>query len=329
MSAGRWVVAAAALVMVAGCGTGPRPGSASPGASATTTVSVAVPSPSGVQDPATVPPARGKGCDPRESLRPLGPLPSPAHLPPGSTMARIQRRGHLTVGVNLNTYLLSFQDPVTGQMSGFEVDLAKELARALFEDPNKIVFRSVLSEERKKVIQNHSVDLVVANMTMTCERRKDVSFSTEYYAAGQRVLVSSKSTVESLDELGGKRVCASNSTTSIRTIATWPSRPRAVGAPDDVDCLVMLQQGTVDAISTDDALLAALAAQDPDTKLVGRRFSDEPYGIAVAKDAPDLVRFVNGVLERLRKDGTWARLYQKWLSARLGPASPPKPRYQH
>jgi len=250
-------------------------------------------------------------------------------MPPGSTMAHIQQGGHLIVGVNLNTYLLSFQDPTTGKMSGFEVDLAREIARALFGDPGKVAFRAVTSDQRIPVIRHHTVDLVVANMTMTCERWKQVSFSTEYYEAGQRVLVNSQSKIEGKDQLGGKRVCASNGTTSIRQIATLPSRPKAMGVPDDVDCLVMLQQGTVDAISTDDILLEGLAAQDPDTKLVGPRFTEEPYGIAVATDAPDLVQFVNGVLERLRKDGTWMKLYQKWLYAKFGSASPPAPRYKH
>jgi polar amino acid transport system substrate-binding protein len=90
----------------------------------------------------------------------------------------------------------------------------------------------------------------------------------------------------------------------------------------------MLQQGQVDAVSTDDTILAGLHAQDPDTKLVGPKLTDEPYGVAISKNSPDLVRFVNGVLERMRADGTWAKIYQDNLSALGAPPPPPAAVYQ-
>jgi polar amino acid transport system substrate-binding protein len=82
-------------------------------------------------------------------------------------------------------------------------------------------------------------------------------------------------------------------------------------------------------VSTDDVLLAGLAAQDPNTRVVGEPFTEEPYGIATAKSDTDLVRFVNGVLDRMRHDGTWTRLYQKWLAGPLDAAAlPPTPHYR-
>jgi polar amino acid transport system substrate-binding protein len=159
-------------------------------------------------------------------------------------------------------------------------------------------------------------------MTITCERLQQVDFSSDYFDAGQRVLVLRDSTVTGIGDLGGKKVCATAGSTSIRNIAAAASRPIPVSVADWTDCMVLLQQGQVEAISTDDTILLGMAAQDPTTKLAGDRFTDEPYGIAVNKDANDLLRFVNGVLERIRADGTWAGIYGRWLS---GPVPSPPP----
>jgi len=85
---------------------------------------------------------------------------------------------------------------------------------------------------------------------------------------------------------------------------------------------VLLQQGDVAAISTDDSSLAGLAAQDPWTKIVGPRFSSEPYGLAISRQHSDFVRFVNGVLQQLRANGRWAASYARWVGTPV-PAPPP------
>ena len=93
--------------------------------------------------------------------------------------------------------------------------------------------------------------------------------------------------------------------------------------------LVSIQQDWVDAVSADDSILAGMAAQDPNLEIVGPDLESEPYGIVMNRNDPDLVRFVNGTLERIRADGTWMRLYDHWYSAVLGPvAGPPSPTYR-
>ncbi len=176
------------------------------------------------------------------------------------------------------------------------------------------------------MIREGAVDLVVRTMTMNCERWEQVAFSSEYFTAGQRLLVTRGSPVRSIGDLRGQKVCAAAGSTSIRNIAAAGSTP--VSVVDWTDCLVLLQQNQVVAISTDDSILVGLAGQDPHTRIVGPKFSDEPYGIAVSQSTPELVRFVNAVLERVRADGTWAKLYNRWLTA-LGPvAAPPAARYR-
>jgi polar amino acid transport system substrate-binding protein len=147
-----------------------------------------------------------------------------------------------------------------------------------------------------------------------------------YYDAGQRVLVSRSSPVKSMDDLAGMRVCAAAGSTSIRNIANYKSKPIPVSVQDWTDCVVLLQQGQVDAISTDDTILAGMAQQDPNLQLVGPAFTKEPYGLAISKDAPDLVRFVNGVLDRMRRDGTLSRINATWLKGNAPPV--PSAEYQ-
>lgn len=321
----RVVAVAAALslaVSLAACGGG---GGSLPGHAG----AQPAPRPVGAQDPAAVPSAGAAdtSCDARASFRPSGALPQPGSMPSGSTMARIAARGRLIAGVDQNSYRFGFRDPATGELTGFDVDVAREVARAIFGDPNKIQFRATNSAARIPSLQNGTVDIVVQTMTINCARWKQVSFSTEYFTAGQRILVNKASGIKGIEDLGGKKVCAAAGSTSIANLAASAAKPSPVSVPDWTDCLVMLQQNQVSAVSTDDSILAGLAAQDPNTAVVGRRFSDEPYGIGVKQSSTDLVRFINGVLERMRADGTWNKLYAKWLTA-LGPASPPPAKYR-
>jgi len=287
-----------------------------------------VPEPQGVQDPAKLPApaASGSGaaaCNPyASSRRPTAALPVPGRMPAGSTMAQIQARGTLRVGVDQNTYKFGYRDPASGQIVGFDIDIAHAIAKAIFDDPNKIQFVSITSAQRIPDVVNHTVDLVADTMTVTCDRLRQVAFSTIYYDAGQNVLVRKDSGLTGLADLGGRKVCAAAGSTSIANIAAIASGPVPVAVNDWTDCLVMLQQGQVSAISTDDTILRGLAAQDPSTKLLlTTNFTKEPYGLAMDLHAPDLVQFVNGVLAQLRSNGGWAAIYTRWLNS-PAPAPP-------
>ncbi|MBF6334155.1 glutamate ABC transporter substrate-binding protein [Nocardia transvalensis] len=271
-------------------------------------------------------PAPQGDCDAEASLRP-GPQPGPGAMPAGSAMARIQQKGRVTVGVDQNTYLFGFRNPATGQLEGFDIDLAREIARDLLGDSNLIELRSVSTAERVPALQKNQVDLVVRTFSVTCERRRDVDFSAVYYHAAQRILALRNSGINDKADLRGKRVCVTFGATSAARLFALPDRPTVHGVTNWTDCLVQLQQGQVDAISTDEPILIGLAAQDRNLHVVGTPLGRESYAVGVPKGAPELVRFVNGVLERIRADGTWQRLYNTHLAA-LGPASgPPPPRY--
>jgi polar amino acid transport system substrate-binding protein len=283
--------------------------------------------PSGSQPVTTAAAAGDADCDPEASLRP-GPLPSPGAMPPGSTMAAIAARGRLIVGVDQNTYFFGSRNPASGQPEGFDIDLAREIARRIFGDPGRIQFRVVDATQRESFLQSGLVDLVVRTYTITCDRKEKVDFSTPYFYAHQRILSPNGSGIDSPAALSDKRVCAVAGTTSLSRLFALNPRPTLLGATTWTDCLVLLQQGQVDAISTDDVVLRGLARQDPTVDVVGPEMSVEPYGVGVKKENSDLVRFVNGVLQQMRDDGTWERLYDAHLQS-LGPSpGPPTARYQ-
>lgn len=316
----RVVVALLAVALtVAACGSSAAPVSVS--------VAPVEPWPAGAKEVTTAPVAANAECDREVSLRP-GPLPSPGAMPPGSTMAAIAERGRLIVGVDQNTYLFGFRNPATGQLEGFDIDIAREIARSIFGDPNRIQLRVVDASQRESALQSGEVDLVARTFSITCDRKRNVAFSTVYYYANQRILAIKGSGIDSPAALSGKRVCAVSGTTSLAALFALNPRPKLFSATTWTDCLVMLQQGQVDAISTDDVVLSGLALQDPNVEVVGPSIAVEPYGLGIKKENTDLVRFVNGVLEQIRDDGTWQQLYEARLRT-LGPSpGPPAARYE-
>jgi polar amino acid transport system substrate-binding protein len=269
----------------------------------------------------------GGNCKPLADVAPTGALPAPGHMPAGSTMATIQQHGFLRVGVDQTTLWFGYRD-AAGSLAGFDDDVARQVAKAIFGNPDAVRFTVITSAQRIPDIRHGVVDLVADNMTITCGRLQLVAFSADYYNAGQTILVPVSSHVTGIGQLDGQRVCAAAGTTSVNEIGTFP-RLTPVSAPNWTDCMVLLQQGQVAAISTDNSVLIGLAHQDPDTTMISRPFTCEPHGLAMsnAPGARDFVRFVNGVLEQMRTDGEWQRLYNYWIAPHLGPQALPPPQY--
>jgi polar amino acid transport system substrate-binding protein len=254
------------------------------------------------------------------SIRPSG----PPQVTDGSFMATIRHRGYLIAGVDQNTPHFGYFNPFDGQIEGFDIDMVKAVAQAIFGTPGHVHFKAISDGERESAVEYGSVDIVAHTMTTLCSRLKYVDFSSIYFEAHQRVLVLKNSTVHNLADLRGQKVCATYTSDSGARIV-------AAGAIPDLvtywtDCLVLLQQGDVAAISTDDSILEGLTAQDPWTKLIGPPLSNEPYGLAISKQHPDFVAFVNAVLEQLRTDGQWQASYAKSIGTPV--PAPPQPQYK-
>ena len=281
-----------------------------------------------VDEPAAAAVEPDAGCNPDNpaaSLRPTGDLPTPAELPANSYMSEIRDRGVLRAGIGADTLLFGFLNPQTGNLEGFDIEMARLVAEAIFGDPNRIELIPVQSAERLDRIEDGTVDLVVKTMTITCSRWATINFSSVYYNSGQRLLVAENSGVESIDDLalasetegdGGQPICSVSETTSLANLEA--AGIQTIEADEWTECLVAFQEGDAFGVSTDDTILAGLAAQDPYAVVVGDSFSEEPYGIGLPKDRPEFTTFVNAVLEQARTDGTWDRLYDLWLAPVLG-----------
>jgi polar amino acid transport system substrate-binding protein len=283
------------------------------------------PNPAGMEElppQAVTPTPTHDNCNRTASLRPF-----PDKAAADAAVANIRARGRIIVGLDIGSNLFSFRDPITGEVTGFDVDIAGEVARDIFGTPSQVEYRILSSADRITALQNNQVDIVVKTMSITCERRAQVNFSTVYLTANQRILAPRVSPIARASDLSGKRVCAANGTTSIERLERISPPPMIVSVVTWSDCLVALQQRQVDAVSTDDTILAGLVAQDPYLHITGPSLNEEPYGIGINLQNTGLVRFVNGTLDRIRGDGTWNTLYRKWLTV-LGPApSAPSPRY--
>lgn len=260
--------------------------------------------------------------------------------PPSSTSAyadRIRQRGYLLVGVSADTRLLGAVNPNDqNTFDGFDIAMAKIVAKAVTGDETKIRYKVITTAQRIPQLQQEvdeqnnaagGVDLVARALTMTCARWNDIAFSAEYFNAAQKVMVPSASGIKTVADLAERRVCAAKGSTSLRRITEEVPEAEPVGLDRHTDCLTALQQGQVDAITGDDAILAGFVDQDPTTVVLSESLSSEPYGLGVNAEHPDFAAFVNQALATAIADGSWQAAYDRTLRKSLGQRTPPKPRY--
>jgi polar amino acid transport system substrate-binding protein len=317
MSARRWTAVAfatAVLVGLAAC--------SSPSNSAVSRSLGALTDPTTTAAPSTTTTAPPP-CDPRESFAPDPTLPTPS-------VTAIKNRGMLVVGVDQGTLNWGYRDPRNGTITGLDVDILRQIALAIFgSDPDAhLQFKTLTTAERVDAVKYGKVDMVASLLTANCDRWSDVDFSTVYYLAHQDVLVPVGSPVHTVTDLAGKTVCATRGSTSITRIHDVVPKAKIYPVDTRADCLVALQDGAVDAVTSDDTVLKSFQDQEEknDTRLLDQPLEDEPYAIAMPKHHEDFVRFVNGVLDRMRNDGSLEALYELWLKGDAPPA-PPAPKY--
>jgi polar amino acid transport system substrate-binding protein len=311
------LAALAGLALLGGCAAdGPR-GSASPAGPIRLAATASPASPASADSTSSA-----AACNPYASLAPEAGGPS---VTAGSWAATIRAHGFLVAGVDQTTYHFGYLNPLDGQVEGFDTDMVKEVAAAIFglrpDSPAlaaHIHLKAITNAERITDVENGTVDIVADTMTVNCARMQEVDFSSIYYDAKQRVLVDAPAagqTAPDLTQLGAahQKVCAATGSDSVAHIQA--AGATAVQATYWSDCLVLLEEGQVAGVSTDDSILYGMQAQDPGTVVTGPALEDEPYGLAISKAHPDFVSFVNAVLAADRANGDWAKSYRTWVSA--------------
>lgn len=274
----------------------------------------------------------GDSGRPFGSLRPDTAPGSDDGVSPARRVPEISERGRLIVGVAQSLNRLGFRDPVTGELTGFEIDLAREIARDIFGDPDRIEYRYVEGNSIENVLAAGTVDLAIRTFTITRPRQDRVEFSVPYLTTYPRILVMRDSGITGEDDLADKTVCVTGDSTMLQALRDNVPHQDILATRTWSDCLMAVQRQQADAIYSDSAILTGLQAQDPYTEIVGDDTSGADYGVAAAlpeqRDTAGLIRQVNSTMERIRDDGTWQELYDRWMAGFLGDANQPAAEYR-
>ncbi|MFF1962775.1 glutamate ABC transporter substrate-binding protein [Streptomyces sp. NPDC058232] len=269
------------------------------------------------------PPVKG----PKPAQLPVYKVDTSFRLPESKTWTKAKKRGYLRVGAKEDQPYLGEKDPATGLFSGFDIEIAKMMAASLGFDPKTIRFKTIASANRETALQNGQIDYYVGTYTINEMRKKLVGFAGPYFMAGQSLLVrTDEHDINGPQDLAGRTVCSAAGSTPYQRIAA--DYPKAILVSYDTYsiCVDNLLTYQVDAVTTDDAILLGFAAKAPkELKVVGKPFSEEPYGIGVPRSDNALRFALNDALEASEKNGNWKKAFEATLGLSGVPAPTPPP----
>ncbi|MFB7247499.1 glutamate-binding protein [Streptomyces populi] len=227
--------------------------------------------------------------------------------------------GNIKIGIKYDQPGLGLKQP-DGSFAGFDVDVATYVAKELGYKPSQITFVETKSADRENAIARGDVKFIAATYSITDERKQKVDFAGPYLLAHQDLLVKKDANIAKGTDLNGKKLCSVTGSTSAQnvhdTIAPKANLKQYSGYSE---CIAALQSGAVDAVTTDDSILAGFAAQDKykgQFKLAGLKLSNENYGIGLKKGDAELEKKINTALEKMVSDGSWKKAVEK----NFGPA---------
>ena len=249
---------------------------------------------------------------------------SDAKFKAGTTMAKLADKGSIIIGTKFDQPLFGLRGP-SGEPEGFDVEIGKLIAAKLGIESDKIKWVESVSANREPFIQDGKVDIVVATYTINDDRKKVVDFAGPYFQAGQTILVKKDNTdINGPDDLAGKTVCSVEGSTPAANIeASYPDVKLELTDAYS-NCLEPLRNDQVDAITTDNVILAGFVDQNEgEFKLAGEPFTEEPYGIGLKKGDTAFRNFLNDTLEESYKDGSWVKAWESTAGVVLETPEPP------
>jgi glutamate transport system substrate-binding protein len=246
----------------------------------------------------------------------------------GTTMAELNEAGAITIGTKFDQPGFGLLNPQTQQPEGFDVEIAKIVAAELGIEADDIEWTETVSANRESFIENGQVDIVVATYTINDTRKQRIDFAGPYYEAGQDIMVAAGNPegIEGPDDLAGKNVCSVEGSTPAQKIRD--EYPQAQLTLFDVysKCADALRNGQVDAVTTDNVILTGLVEGGAGAfELVGNPFTEEPYGIGLAKGDDEFRTFINDTLEAAYEDGRWAEAWDRTAGSITGTDAPEPP----
>ncbi len=227
----------------------------------------------------------------------------------------IIQRNKIIVGISFDSKPFCFKDS-TGQVKGFEVDLAREIAERLLGGRDKVVFKNINSQDRIKAVASGDVDMIISTMTINSQRKKLVDFSVPYFVSGEVICVKKDGKIDSVDDLINKRIIVILGTTGETNIKRFAPNALIQGYDDTTDAINAFKSGAGDAITTDNSLLQGLVADNKNYIILPNRLTKEPYGIAFkkSKQTKSLRNNVNKIINEIKLDGTLQAIKDKWIA---------------
>ena len=230
-----------------------------------------------------------------------------------TTLDTIKKRGHLIVGVKSDFPPFGYVDS-SGKNLGFDVDVAHLFAQALFKDANKVELVAVTSGNRIPFLQSGKIDIIIATVTITDERRQVVEFSDPYFLSGSLLLVPKASAIRGVEDLAGKTVAVIQGAIQDKDIEQLAPKANRVKFGKVSEAVLAVKGGRADAFTQDDILILTLAKGNPDMRAAGKPFIPRPYGIAVRKGDVEFIKWVNSELAKMKKDGAYDKLWKKYFA---------------
>jgi len=222
----------------------------------------------------------------------------------------VRHRGKLLVGVKTDFPPFGYID-VAGAVQGFDVDMARFLARALFENERSLELVAVTSGNRIPFLYSGWIDIIVAAMTITDERRRVLEFSEPYFFAGSLLLVPKENPIQSLVDLKGKTVAVIKGSVQEKDLEQVAPEAKQVKFAEIPQAMSSLKKKQVDAFCQDDVVVLTLAGENPDLRALGKPFILRPYAMAVQKGDLEFTTWLNDRLSRMKNDGTYGLLWEK------------------
>lgn len=292
---------AGTAALIAGCSAG-----------STQSLPTVAPSPTSAAPSPSPTPSRA-GCDDADVSGSRVESYEPSSVTTGPALQRIKAAKKLKVGVSADNLLFGYRNPIRKTLEGFDIDMVNAVAAEIFGTAEGHIQYVVENfAQRIPDLQAGKVDMVADIMTINCARWSQIAFSAEYFHAGQQILVRKKS-YTSIKQMNGKKVCTGAGSTGLDNLTTNFPKVQRVVVDDISDCMVLFQQGAVEGVISDNTVVQGFAAQDPYAVVLPDLLSPEPYGLGFNKDDVDFVRFVNALLEKMRSDGDWQRIHNRWV----------------
>ena len=259
------------------------------------------------------------------TLLPVVDAAGPKVYPPDSSMGRIQKRGKLVAAVRSDLPLFGYLDPKTNEYQGFDVDIAREIARALFGEPDRVEFKAATAKTRIPMVKEEIADLALATITITPERAKEVDFSAVYFVTGPAVatLRETAGSYKRLEDLGGRTFAVTKGSVYEKVMKEKVPSIKIALLDTHAEILQAIQTRRVEGIVSDETNILSMMRHDPNLAIAIPAFEPlSKYGAAIRKGRTDLLEFVNGVIRDVKASGRWKEIHAKNIGGTV-PEPPP------